>query len=96
MGAQGLSSYYNQYHSRQQMSFIRFLLYGWFLGIIGVVIFYPAYLFAVPYFAFYTMSFKDGRRTAQNWRSVNVRRCFGATIDAEEREKIRKLFLEKN
>ena len=90
-----IDQYWQLYQGSQEMSFIRFLVYGWFLGIIGVLIFYPLYLFAVPYFCFYTLSFRKGRKTAGAWRSVNVRRCFGATIDEKFRNHLRSQYLGK-
>lgn len=87
-----LKEYWSSYAICQKISFFRFLLYGWYFGIVGIIIFYPLYFFALPYYIFYTMSFKDGRNTASKWLTVNTRRCFGATISEANFQSLNNLY----
>lgn len=90
------TQYYKTLLAHQYMSFLNFLLYGWFVGILGFIFFYPAHFFMIPYFGFYLVSYRSGINTARNWRKYNVRRCFGATMPQSDYEQIRKLWFENS
>jgi hypothetical protein len=86
----GYDRYYFSLLKAQRMSFIRFLLYGWILGVPGWVLFILLSPFVWLYYVFYTFSFKVGGKVTGRWLKFNTRRAFGAYIRREDREEVEK------
>ena len=92
MGARSADFGYEMYWfsllNAQRMSFLRFLLYGWYLGIIGWLLLILLSPFAWVYYVFYTFSFRDGGKVTGSWVKFYTRKAFGAYIKPEDRERI--------
>ena len=88
----GFEQYWFAYLAAQRMSFLRFLVYGWFLGIPGWFLFTLLSPFAWFYFVFYTFSFRDGGKVTKRWHKFNTRRAFGAHVKQVDRDDIERTY----
>lgn len=59
-------------------SFLRFLLYGWYIGPIVTICLIPIFLVLIPFWIIRTMSFQRGRLCNELFYKIWVRRGFGA------------------
>ena len=92
----GYFTEWRRYRTSQRMSFLRFLVYGWILGIPGWILFTLLYPLVWIYYSFYTFSFSNGSITTKEWRKFNIRRAFGAYINKDDLERIKRLQTDQN
>ena len=88
----GYGNYWNAYCLAQRMSFFRFLIYGWWLGILGWIVFTVIFPLVWCYFVFYTFRWTGGAHVTKYWHRFNTRRAFGAYVTQVDCDRIEEIW----